>query len=528
MVLRPYQNQILSAVDAGWASYTKQLVVSPTGSGKTLMFSKLTEQTVNAGGRSLTLVDQDELVTQAVEKLRAATGIYAQIEKAEYSASLLAPAVVASVQTMARRLHKFPSNHFDMVIADEADKSVSDQWQRVLRHFDGHARICGFTATPWRTDEVSLLTYYQHIAAEVSLRELINQGFLARIEAKLLPLRLNLNGVRTVTGDLDKNQVHDRLEPALERVVELIKEHAPNRKIMVFVPLIKTSLMFVEIARKAGILAEHIDGTSEDRKEKLERFSRGDFQLICNSLLLTRGYDEPSIDCVVMLRPTKSQTLYFQAIGRGTRIHPGKENLLLLDFLYQTEKHFLIRPAHLMAPSAEVAEEMTEIMEQEAVTPGGGGDVQEALDLEGLASEAALKREAKLRRSLEEKSRREAMSCDVMQFCQAAGADTAASWVDTEDWHRAKPTAAQLALIGKAGIDVAGVRSFGHASAVIDAIQNRRSEGKASWKQVKLLRKFRIENPEQLSKEQAGRIISERLSSFGRKRETTAWEASAA
>jgi superfamily II DNA or RNA helicase len=344
MQLRPYQQEILQAIDAGWAKHRKQLVVSPTGSGKTLMFSKLTEQTVKAGCRSLTLVDQDELVTQAVDKLHKATGIYAQIEKAEYSASLLAPAVVASVQTMARRLHKFPANHFDLVIADEADKSVSDQWQRVLRHFDSCARVCGFTATPWRTDGVNLGTYYQHIAAEVSLLELIQQNYLSRIQVKMLPLRFNLNGVRTVTGDLDKNQVHDRLEPMLAQAVDLLKEHAANRKIMVFVPLIKTSLMFVEIARAAGISAEHIDGTSEDRKEKLERFARREFQLICNSMLLTRGYDEPSIDCVVMLRPTKSQTLYFQAIGRGTRIHPGKENLLLLDFLYQTEKHFLIRP----------------------------------------------------------------------------------------------------------------------------------------------------------------------------------------
>ena len=122
-----------------------------------------------------------------------------------------------------------------------------------------------------------------------------------------------------------------------------------------------------QILKSLGHKAEHISGESGERKKILERFHNGETTVLCNSMLLTEGYDEPSVDCVVCLRPTKIRSLYAQIIGRGTRICEGKENLLVLDFLWQSEQHSLCHPASLIADKSDVAEQMTKIAENGAL-----------------------------------------------------------------------------------------------------------------------------------------------------------------
>lgn len=463
MKLRPYQLDILDAVRKGWGEFDRQLVVSPTGSGKTVCFSHMAGEFVAQGQRVLILVDQDELVWQAIDKLEKTTGIRGQAEKAEHHADKNAMVVVATIQSLCRRLHQWDKDHFGLVIADEADKSISDSWQSVLNHFT--AKVCGFTATPHRTDRRNLGCFYQNVAAEVGLFDLIRQGYLSPICVKMMPIQIDLSGVGIDKGDFDKNDLDSVIGPHLVQVANAIADHAAFRKTMVFLPLIKTSEKFVAICNDIGLRAEHIDGKSEDRAEKLKRFANWEFDVIANSALLTRGYDDPSIDCVVMLRPTKSVTLYTQCIGRGTRICEGKENLLLLDFLFASSKHRLSRPANLIAANDTEADSITTLTEQKAGLPS---DIAEQMDLTTLASEASSVREEALRRKLEEQSKKKAKFISADEFALNHHAMSAVEYEPTMEWERQAPTDKQLGYIKKAGIDPASVRGRVHASKLLD------------------------------------------------------------
>jgi len=503
MMLRPYQQDFVDRVREGWRNYRKQLGVLPTGGGKTICFSDLAKGELPA--RTLVLAHREELVDQAIHKLLAASGIFAQKEKAEFSASLSASVVVASVQTMRRRLAKWPADHFALVVCDEAHHVLADEWQTVLRHFSP-ARVLGVTATPDRGDKRNLGQFFENIASEVSLFDLINQGWLARIHVKALPLKIDLSEVRSVAGDYDPNGVGSALEPYLGAIARALKVEAASRRILAFLPLIETSKAFVRRCTEAGLRARHIDGNSPDRKEILQAFANDEFDLLSNAMLLTEGFDDPGIDCIVNLRPTRSRSLYSQIVGRGTRVAPMKENLLLLDFLWQHERHNLIRPAHLVATDEEFASEMTTDLEISAWRP-----TQESFDLEDLASSARETREKKLREELEAKAKRLATSGDAMDFCLSVGNLAAAEWEDVVPWHSQAASEKQLKLIGDAGINPASIRSRGHASAVLDLIFSRRQLGLASPKQVRFLRKLGHPAPDRATKEEASMFIGSRV-----------------
>jgi len=474
MTPRPYQTEILDSVKRGWKDFRKQLVIAPTGSGKALLFCWMCQAEVDAGRRALILVDQNELAWQALDKLKRSTGIDGQLEKAEFSASKFAPVVVSTIQSMARRLSSWPHDHFDLVLADEADKSISDSWQSVLKHFDGTARVCGFTATPNRTDKRTLGEYYDNIACEISLFDLIKQGFLAPVCVRMAPIKIDLQAVHITDGDYNVNELDHAITPYLSSAVQAIKEFASDRKTLVFLPLIKTSETFVALARSAGLAAEHIDGTSEDRAEKLKRFDNDQFSLLANSSLLTRGYDQPDIDCIVMLRPTKSSTLFQQCIGRGTRIAEGKENLLIIDFLYQTSKHVVCRPASLIAESEEEAEQMEQLAE------AGRG---EEMDLLELQSSAKSEREQKLADKLKDLANRKAKYITAEQFALQHHRLEIAEWQPTMHWHSDPLTPKQTEWIEKAGVDPSSVNGKGQASQILDVYFRQKEREPASHKQ---------------------------------------------
>jgi len=204
-------------------------------------------------------------------------------------------------------------------------------------------------------------------------------------------------------------------------------------------------------------------------------------------MLLTEGYDDPSIDCVVILRPTQSRPLFQQMVGRGTRIAPGKENLLLLDFLWLHEKHSLIRPAHLVATSEEIAEEMSLALE------AGGGEER---DLEGLSLEVCAQREAKLRNELAAISRRKGRTVDAVEFCLSLHDLSLAEYAPTMGWHGKPVSEGQARMLAGAGFDTDSIKDRGHASAIIDAIMTRRRQGLATPKQLRYLRQLGHPHPE--------------------------------
>jgi len=509
--LRPYQTQCIDDLLARFREYSRLLAVLPTGAGKTIVFAALAHRLQPV--RTLVLAHRDELIRQAADKIARSTGLVAEVEKAEESAGMEAPVVVASVQTLARerRLHRWPRGHFGLVVVDEAHHILADSYQNVLGHFDGSAKVLGVTATPDRGDKRSLGEYFDEVGFEIGLHELIKDGYLCRIVVKTVPLQIDLGGVRTMAGDFSDADLGQAIEPYLKRVVAEMKAAIGKRRTIVFLPLVRTSKRFVELCREAGLSADHVDGASEDRSGILARFARGEFQILSNSMLLTEGFDDPGVACVVCLRPTKVRALYSQIIGRGTRVAPGKENLLVLDFLWHTERHSLVRPAHLVAPTAELAEDMTAILEKAAQEHGGEALQEPEQDLLDLADDAKTQREAMLAKAIAQNSRKRAQLIDPVEFALSLHEVDLAEWEPTMKWHEAPPSDKQLRLLERMGFAPDAVRSRGHASAILDRVITRRDLRLATPKQLNFLRTHGYPRPDIATFDEASAWIGEVL-----------------
>lgn len=491
MELRPYQEEARSAVQSEWDEGRKRtLLVLPTGCGKTIVFSKIIEDRVRLGERVLVLAHRSELLEQASDKLKTATGLGTALEKAEHSSiGSWYRVVVGSVQTMQRekRLSQFPPNHFDTIVIDEAHHAISDGYQRVLGHFEG-ANVLGVTATPDRGDMRNLGSYFDSLAYEYSLVEAIKSGYLSKITAVTIPLNLDLSSVSQQAGDFKASDIGTALDPYLEQIADEMVKQCADRKTVVFLPLVKTSQKFRDILNAKGFRAAEVNGESKDRAEILEDFDKDRYNVLCNSMLLTEGWDCPTVDCVVVLRPTKVRALYSQMVGRGTRLAPGKENLLLLDFLWHTERHELCRPAHLIAGSPEVAQAMTEAMEEEA---------GEVFDIEAVEVKAAedvvAQREEALAKELAEMRKRKRKLVDPLQFEMSIHAEDLADYVPSFGWEMAPPSDQQLKALEKYGIFTDEIGNAGKASKLLDRLNKRKESGLTTPKQIRFLeqRQFR-------------------------------------
>ena len=323
MELRPYQEQARQAIEKEWSSGVKNtLLVLPTGCGKTVVFSKVIEDQVKEGKRVLVMAHRGELLDQAADKLHKMTGLTCAVEKADQSClGTWNRVVVGSVQSLMRpsRLAKFNKDYFDAIIVDEAHHAVSDTYTRVLEHFN-QANVLGVTATPERSDMRKLGSLFQSLAYEYSIVQAIKEGYLCKIKAQTVPLKIDMNSVSVTAGDFSANEIGTALDPYLEQIATEMETVCKNRKTVVFLPLIATSQKFKNILINHGFKAAEVNGNSDDREQILKDFSDNKYNVICNSMLLTEGWDCPDVDCIVVLRPTKVRSLYCQMVGRGTRL----------------------------------------------------------------------------------------------------------------------------------------------------------------------------------------------------------------
>ena len=413
MELRPYQQEAREAIFEQWdGGVLKTLLVLPTGCGKTIVFAKVTEDCVRRGDRVLILAHRGELLEQAADKIRQSTGLGCAVEKAEETCmGSWFRVVVGSVQSMMRekRLGQFPEDYFQTIIIDEAHHCISDSYQKVLNHFNG-AKILGVTATPDRGDMRNLGSYFESLSYEYTLPKAIREGYLSPIKALTIPLKIDMTGVGVQAGDFKASDISTALDPYLQGIAQEMEKYCKDKKTVVFLPLVKTSQKFRDLLNAHGFRAAEVNGDSQDRSEVLEAFDRGEYNVLCNSMLLTEGWDCPSVDCVVVLRPTKVRSLYCQMVGRGTRLSPGKDHLLLLDFLWHTERHELCHPASLICQDEEVAKKMTEHIEQ----AGCPVDIEEAEKT--AAEDVVAQREEALAKQLEEMKRRKKKLVDPLQF----------------------------------------------------------------------------------------------------------------
>lgn len=368
MELRPYQKKSVNSIHSEWDSgHRKTLLVLPTGCGKTVVFAVVTADEVEKGHRVLILAHRGELLEQASEKLKMVANLDTVLEKTSSSSlGSFVPVTVGSIQSLAqtRRLESFPHDYFDVIIVDEAHHCLSNSYKRVLEYFP-NANVLGVTATPDRGDKKSLGEIFDSRAFEYSMADAIHDGFLVPIKAQMIPLELDINTVKMSQGDFSERNIGNALEPYLEQIAKEMSFYCDGRKTVVFLPLISTSQKFCELLNRNGLKAAEVNGNSENRSEILQDFEDGKFDILCNSMLLTEGWDCPSVDCVVVLRPTKMRGLYQQMVGRGMRLSPGKEDLLLLDFLWMTERHDLCRPSALISRNEDIAAKIDKQMLEE-------------------------------------------------------------------------------------------------------------------------------------------------------------------
>lgn len=344
--LRPYQLDAVEAVrNREMAGVKRQLIVLPTGCGKTLVFSELIRQRLP--GRALIVAHRDELIQQARDKFKmvAGNGIDIGIVKAE-SNHVHSQVVIASVQTLSgqRRLDQM-ARDFSIIIIDEAHHATAPSYRRIVDYFGDNPLIIGVTATPDRADKIGLGAIFDEIVYEKKLLDMIADGYLCDLEAIQVPMPVNLDTIKVTAGDWEAEALGNAMveADAHHHIARSIKEFASDRHILAFAPNVSLAYELATTLNEYGIKSTGIDGKTpiDERRRILERYAAREFQCVVNMGVLTEGFDLPSIDCIVMARPTKSRSLYQQCIGRGSRLFPQKDNCLILDFVGISTKHKL-------------------------------------------------------------------------------------------------------------------------------------------------------------------------------------------
>lgn len=436
-----------------------------------------------------------------------ASGLTTATEKAEQSCiGKWDRIIVGSVQSLCRdsRLSLFNKTYFDTIIIDEAHHALSNSYQAILNYFD-EADVLGVTATPDRADMKNLGQAFDSLAYEYTLREAISSGYLVKIQVQTLPLHIDFTNVKMTAGDFQAGDVGRVLDPYLEQIADTLRDYK-DRKIVVFLPLIETSQKFCNMLIERGFNAAEVNGNSENRNEITEDFANGKYNVLCNSMLLTEGWDCPSVDCVIVLRPTKSRALYTQMIGRGTRLCEGKDHLLVLDFLWHYEKHSLCRPAHLIAKSDDVADKMTQILETSSM---GLEDAEEQAERDVIAE-----REAALANELAAMRKKKAKLVDPLQFEFSIQAEDLTHYVPTFGWQVSSITDKQKKTIEDFGLNPDTIEDAGKASLLIDRLHKRKAEGLSTPKQIRFLENKGFKNVGTWTNVQASNMIS-RISASG-------------
>jgi len=492
----PYavQGKAVDACEMSLAEHGSSLLVLPTGTGKTICFAELARRYWDdRGERVLVIAHRQELVRQAADKIERYAGLQVGIEMSTEkvdSGSLFCtpPVVIGSVQSFnPSRLARYEADAFGLVIIDEAHHSIGKTYRRVIDHFRGSVfdasgivrtgydqstHLLGVTATPDRADRRALGDVFADVAYTYELRDAIDDGHLVPMQVitAVMP-ELDLSGVRKVAGDFNQGQLDDALKPALQPAAVKVAVHAGVRPTMAFLPSVATAHAFASYLRAEGMTALALDGTSapEDRRDTLRKFRSGEVQCLCNCALFTEGFDEPSISCVAILRPTMSRTLYAQMIGRGTRLAPGKGDLLVLDMpgVGCDDRMQLVTPADVLGgiTDDDVRRKARELLAEAGLETCA---LDELID----RAEAAVTDDRERAAAKQLRRGRKAEKLDIL------GSDGDAQ---RPRWMK------ELSRFGLTDSEVGTDEERGQQ--LIAACRHRRSAGLCSWKQAKLLTK---------------------------------------
>ena len=526
---RPYQKRAVSSVLETFRNGAKSaLVVWPTGCGKTVLVSGVIKKVVKNGGKVLFLAHRNRLVEQGEEKIGNSDGI-----------------TYSTIQSISRddTLYSYPKDAFNLIVVDETHHIPSSTYQKVTLYFN-KARLFGVTATPIRGDGADVSEMFEKVADTYSLPDAIKDGYLCPIKVQTCPVEIDVSDVSLSAGDYAVSEIGQALLPYLTEVSSQIIKKAGKRKTVIFTPLVSTARGMCEIIRSLGGTADYVSGDRTDSGDVLEAYHNGEFQFLLNSMLLTEGYDEPEISCVVNLRLTKSEALMTQIIGRGTRLCPekGKVDCLVLDFIWRdkAKRKRLSPAAAVMAGSKKTDEDffgMNEALADSVFTEPT--DVFEAVSFaEETAKqkrEAALAKELRDAKAKERLAKKQAAELKRMslhfkelgevlkntgtwqevgksvRIC-STGRDV---FVDVKDpvlvsmelsmfhcpaYFAEEPaTENQIKALQKFRIPTDIVCSKMHASYLLDGLYSRQKAHLSSYGQIKTLLRYKVPHPEKIS-----------------------------
>lgn len=337
--LRDYQEDCLNAiVKAEKKGVKRQLIVIPTGGGKTVVFAQLPLVRPNSLPM-LVLAHREELLTQAKEKiLQSNPGLKVEIEQGENHAADDSDVVIASVPTLGRsnttRLKKYKDTFFKTIIVDEAHHAAAPTYKRILDYYKP-SLVVGVTATPQRGDNVRLTDVFDDVTYYITIQELMNANFLSGLRGYRVASDVDISDIPIRAGDYSERYLEAsiNIEERNDLIVRSYKELASGLKTLAFCATVKHAEDLRDTFRKEGVTSELVVGTTESAKRSavFEDFRRGKIEVIVNVGVLTEGFDEPSVECIILARPTRSNLLYTQIVGRGTRLHPGKQHCIVID-----------------------------------------------------------------------------------------------------------------------------------------------------------------------------------------------------
>lgn len=503
--MRPYQAEADEKVEANWdqvdertgEKITRQIVTMATGTGKTPLMGSVARRAFDRGGRVLTLAHTDELIDQARDKFESLLGLPTAKEKAKDRALLDDRIVVGSIQSLCRpaRLDSWPKDHFALVQVDECHRSMSASYQRVLSHFcEGGARVLGVTATADRGDKKALGEFYHKLAFDYRLPQAVDDGWLVRLVTRTMDLKIDVTPVKTSATsegtDLNAGQLSSVLEPMLGEIARAIRAEAGGRKVVVFLPSVDLSIKMSVAMTAAGYRSTWVSGKPHcsdlERVTRQAAYRNGEFDCICNAMLLTEGWDCDDVDCVVILRATQIRALYAQMVGRGTRplssiraaldraedkeerkaiiARSPKPYVLVLDPLWLFESHNLALPASLVTDNEELAKQMRNRDGDLMVT-------KETVEKDFLEN---------LRKALAKNRNRRAATVDPLTFAISIGDEELAAYQPTSLWDMRDPTAEQMRALEGEGIETELVKWRGQAERILNKIIKRREEGLCS------------------------------------------------
>ncbi len=538
MILRDYQQQAVESVHEALQEHDSDLIVLPTGTGKTVVFGEIIRQYMPKG-RVMVIAHREELLDQACEKIKMLTGITPGLEMAEFETLegglVTDQVVVSSVQTHVsgwrgnRRMHKFNPDDFSLLVIDEAHHAAANTYRAVIDHYRSNEslKVLGVTATPDRLDEKALGDIFESVSFDYEIITAIQEGWLVPVKQRYLSVEIDFQGVRYTLGDFNGKELRELLAEGstLEQIASDTIQYAGDRLTLVFSDCISNAERLTEaFNRNESGSAYIITGQTpkDERRRLVAAYRASEFQYLVNVGIATEGFDVPEIACVVQARPTCSRSLYAQQAGRGTRpltgivdahreykercaaiLASGKPDLLILDIVGNSKKHKLIHAGDLLG--GDYSDEVIELAEREAVERGAPVDVLDGLEQSQLKLNAQIQAEAdeKERLAMHKRSQSEAVDpfgVFGLQDLRVKGWDDAGR----------RASGDQVEKLKKWGIEIKDM-SGTQADTLINEFRKRTRRGLCTYKQSKqLIKRWGMTKSEarNTSFGEAGRIIT--------------------